>query len=405
MFISGTERVGGVVGSNSLSEFGWDTPGSLTDCYSTGAVTGSNYVGGLVGFIGRVGNDRVAQCFWDIQTSGQATSAGGRGKTTAQMQMPSTFVGWGACGPFWTINEGQDYPHLAWENVPGEVLTGPTYGGGTGRADDPYLIYTADQLAMIGIIECDWDKHFKLMGDIDLSGFDGEEGRPAFNIIAPATTIVCVWGHCWTWAAPFRGVFDGNRHSVSHLTIKGGTCLGVFGLLGPGGEVKDLGVLKVNISGSGRYIGGLAGWNQAGLVTQCYSTGMVSGDGRVGGLVGENDGSIVNSYSTASVSGAESVGGLVGSGGGLEDYERVTNCFWDIETSGQATSFGGTGKTTAEMQTAKTFLDAGWDFVNVWGIGENQTYPYLRKYSAADINQDAGVNFLDLAALAENWLK
>jgi len=82
----------------------------------------------------------------------------------------------------------------------------------------------------------------------------------------------------------------------------------------------------------------------------------------------------------------------------------LTACFWDTQTSGQATSDGVTGKTTAEMQMAKTFLDAGWDFVNIWGIGENQTYPYLRKYSAADINQDASVNFLDLAALAEKWL-
>jgi len=59
---------------------------------------------------------------------------------------------------------------------------------------------------------------------------------------------------------------------------------------------------------------------------------------------------------------------------------------------------------TAEMRMAKTFFDAEWDFVNVWSIGQNQTYPYLRKYSAADINEDGSVNFLDLAALAENWL-
>jgi hypothetical protein len=68
-------------------------------------------------------------------------------------------------------------------------------------------------------------------------------------------------------------------------------------------------------------------------------------------------------------------------------------------------SDGGTGKTTAEMQTTSTFLEAGWDFVNVWGIGENQTYPYLRKYSAADINRDETVNFPDLAILAESWLE
>ena len=65
---------------------------------------------------------------------------------------------------------------------------------------------------------------------------------------------------------------------------------------------------------------------------------------------------------------------------------------------------GGTGKTTAEKQTASTFLDAGWAFINVWGIGENQTYPYLWKYSAADIDQDESVNFGDLAISAENWL-
>ena len=87
-----------------------------------------------------------------------------------------------------------------------------------------------------------------------------------------------------------------------------------------------------------------------------------------------------------------------------ENSGSVTGCFWDTQTSGQATSAGGTGKTTAEMQTASTFLPAGWDLVNIWGIEENQTYPYLRKYSAADINQDASVNFLDLAALAESWL-
>jgi hypothetical protein len=37
--------------------------------------------------------------------------------------------------------------------------------------------------------------------------------------------------------------------------------------------------------------------------------------------------------------------------------------FWDIQTSDQNTSTGGEGKSTAEMQTATTFLDAGWDFV------------------------------------------
>ena len=93
---------------------------------------------------------------------------------------------------------------------------------------------------------------------------------------------------------------------------------------------------------------------------QCYSTGAVSGNGSVGGLVG----SIT----------------FDGAGGGA-----VTDCFWDTQISGQTTSAGGTGKTTAEMQTAKTFLEAGWDFVgetangteDLWWILEGKDYPRL----------------------------
>ena len=59
--------------------------------------------------------------------------------------------------------------------------------------------------------------------------------------------------------------------------------------------------------------------------------------------------------------------------------------FWDIQTSGQTTSAGGTGKTTVEMQTANTFLEAGWDFVeetengtdDIWWILDGQNYPRL----------------------------
>ena len=41
------------------------------------------------------------------------------------------------------------------------------YGGG--KPNDPYLIYTAEQMNAIGTGANDWDKHFKLMADIELS--------------------------------------------------------------------------------------------------------------------------------------------------------------------------------------------------------------------------------------------
>ena len=102
-----------------------------------------------------------------------------------------------------------------------------------------------------------------------------------------------------------------------------------------------------------------------------------------GGLVGRNYGSITNCYSTGPVSGAYyGVGGLVG----WTYAGSIVDSFWDMEASGRPWSAGGTGLTTAEMQTATTFLDAGWDFVDeaengtddIWWIDEGQDYPRLR---------------------------
>ena len=78
------------------------------------------------------------------------------------------------------------------------------YGGGTGEPNDPYLIYTAEQMNAIGTEPNDWDKHFKLMANVDLLDFDGKEGRPPFNMIVPdanmayiETLLLRVMGQFW----------------------------------------------------------------------------------------------------------------------------------------------------------------------------------------------------------------
>jgi hypothetical protein len=87
----------------------------------------------------------------------------------------------------------------------------------------------------------------------------------------------------------------------------------------------------------------------------------------------ERIGAISRSYSTGSVSGTTKVGGLLGDNEGM-----VYLSFWDTETSGQADSNGGMGKTTDEMQMAGTFTDARWDFnTPVWTIDEGIDYPRL----------------------------
>ena len=90
-------------------------------------------------------------------------------------------------------------------------------------------------------------------------------------------------------------------------------------------------------------------------VTNCYSTGMVSGETKVGGLIGD------------------------------AEFISTSNCFWDVNASRQAQSDGGTGLTTSLMHTATTFLEAGWDFVDetangtedIWKISEGLDYPRL----------------------------
>jgi len=132
-------------------------------------------------------------------------------------------------------------------------------------------------------------------------------------------------------------------------------------------------------------VGGLVGHSYDGTVSNSYFTGNITGTSYVGGLVGQNyAGTVSNSYSIGNVTGDDYVGGLVG---GNEDG-TVSDSFWDTETSGQATSDGGTGKTTAEMQDIATFLGAGWDIIAVadpgtrnssyiWNIVDAVTYPFL----------------------------
>jgi hypothetical protein len=370
--VSGNKYVGGLVGCNG---------GSITTSYSIGQVSGEDQVGGLVGD----NHHGVAtQCFYDIETSGWTTSAGGTGLTTVEMQTAQTFLdaGWDFVATWlWSIPGNQDYPRLSWEAP-------LKYRVGSGTAEDPFGIDTAEELLLLGTASGLWDKHFMLAADIDLDP-DLAGGQVFTEALIPT----------------FAGVFDGNGHSISHLTIRGGSLLGLFGELADGAVVKNLGLANASIRGFGSSVGALVGHSR-GSVIQCCSTGSISAFTMVGGLVGSNEGDVMQSYSISAVGASLVAGGLVGfndanvvqcysvgevSGDGLvgglagHNSGSIATSFWDKETLGETTSAGGTGKTTAEMQTASTFLEAGWDFVgetangteDIWKIGEGWDYPRL----------------------------
>jgi hypothetical protein len=200
----------------------------------------------------------------------------------------------------------------------------------------------------------------------------------------------------------YNGEYNGNIYIADSIAgglvgTSGGKIINchvdciVFGSRSAGGLVGASGGLIINSTSSGNVstdhcAGGLTASNSyrwtTPAVTNCYSTASVVGRREVGGLVGDNGSGIIsNCYSTGSVVGGEMVGGLVGN----NDDGLVEGSFWDIETSWQTTSDGGTGLTTAEMQMQSTFLDAGWDFVDetangnedIWWILEGEDYPCL----------------------------
>jgi hypothetical protein len=182
------------------------------------------------------------------------------------------------------------------------------------------------------------------------------------------------------------------------------------------------------------YVGGLVGLNDAGNIRKSYAGASVSGLNEVGGFLGGSSYLVSDCYVTAKVSGTENVGGFIGTiwGGELSRcYTASTvdanlntggftgshfngvnlKCFWNTDIEPNLDGIGNSsdpnviGLSTAQMHQRSTFADAGWDMVNVWDIGENQTYPFLRTHSPSDINKDDETNFLDLAILAEHWLE
>ena len=220
-------------------------------------------------------------------------------------------------------------------------------------------------------------------------------------------------GEGWQPIGTFTGSFDGQGYEIRDLFINrpGEIYVGLCGYVAAGGVIENVGVVNTDMTGQGN-VGNLVGWN-VGTISNSYSTGSVTGNWSVGGLVGVNgEGTVSNSYATGSVTSHSAVGGLVGwnvggtvsnsystgsvSGdvgvGGLVGYNEegtASNSFWDIETSGQATSDGGTGMNTTEMKDITTFTGAGWDITVVddpddrdtdyiWNIVDHETCPFLR---------------------------
>ena len=369
--ISGNEEVGGLVGHNRAG---------IEDCYSTCSVSGNMVVGGLVGH-NRAG---IEDCYSACSVSGNKVVGGLVGENRNGKIVNSSATG--------MVSAGEDVGGLVGENTGpvtncfagGDILGGKLAGGLVGKNSS--IITNSCSSGNIS-------------GDDNVGGLVGQS----------------------------HGVTISNCKATG--TVSGDSNVG--GLVGSSSGVKIRNCYATGIVSGVQDVGGLVGVNSSrmtigdywllGRIANCYSVGSVTGTTNVGGLVGKNrEGEISTSFSVGSVTGTTDVGGLVGMN---REGEISTSSFWDIQTSGRSRMCGwqnqgtgcddGNGKTTAEMQTESTFLDAGWDFVaesvngteDIWSICEGLDYPKLAsQFLIGDFDDDSRVDFVDFAVFAERWL-
>jgi len=201
------------------------------------------------------------------------------------------------------------------------------FSGGDGSEGDPYSITTPEQLAQLSTFvnenNTDYNSmYYRLDADIDLSdyGTNFNDGKGWIPI-----------GH--NYYCSFKGHFDGNNKTISNLYINNNEydCTGLFGFIN-NGAAKNLKMENVNVTGNNN-VGSIAGYTYFVNVTNCRSSGTIRGMGSfVGGVVGYIDNSVAtNCYSSCSVSGVDNVGGVTS-----YVYGSVSDCY----SSGVITASG-----------------------------------------------------------------
>jgi hypothetical protein len=147
--------------------------------------------------------------------------------------------------------------------------------------------------------------------------------------------------------------------------------------------------------GAGGVVGGFAGSNERGNISNCYSTSNVhksspgNSTGSAGGFVGRNhNGStITNTYAAGTLTADGPVGAFAGTNEIQNaDSGKIINSYWDTDVNTQATAVPNnqanavntqaSGLSATQIRQLASF--PGWDFASVWMIEEGVTRPLLR---------------------------
>ncbi len=298
--VSGSDYVGGLVGAN-----GGNIDSSITNCYSTGFISGSSYVGGLVG----LNYVSITNCY-SIGTVSGSSYVGGLVGSSNHYGISIT-----NCYSTCQVSGSSIVSGLVGRNC-SSISNCYSTGTVSGSSDSQYIgglvgINSADSQLVTGSISNCYSTGTVSGGSNSfyVGGLVGANG----GTISNCYSIVSVSGD--SNSSEVGGLVGDNGHGIVSNCYSMGTVSG---------------------GSNSFYVGGLVGANNGGTISNCYSTGTTSGSGCVGGLVGYKwAGNISNCSSTGQVSGTSDVGGLVGGGAG----GSITNC----HSTGQVSSPSGGG--------------------------------------------------------------
>ncbi|MEO8777445.1 MAG: GLUG motif-containing protein, partial [Rhodanobacter sp.] len=351
--VSGSLNVGGLVGYNggTLSDayatgrvsgsggnvgglVGFNSNGTISDAYATGSVSGSGRnVGGL---IGQIGNGNISNVYATGRVSGSSGHVGGLVGSNSNGTINNAYWDSYSTGQAAALGAGSNFAATAITSDPTKSSNSNyafkqsayanfnfTTGTGTGTwfmvdgSTRPFLASeystTISNTHQLQLVAMDLGASYTLASNLDAS----ETARAVNSSVAADASGM--WSKAGfvpigTNGNGFTGVFDGLGHTVSNLTINRPSTdfVGLFGHVN-GGTLRDIGLVSDSITGNDR-VGGLVGNNSNGSISDAYATGSVSGGGHVGGLIGFNyGGTISGAYTTGDVSGGdEYVGGLIG---------------------------------------------------------------------------------------------
>ena len=396
-------NAGGLVGNNE---------GQITSSHATGAVhlTGDGTAGGLVGFnssTGTIANSYATGAVTMNGTFGLFQDAGGlvgynEGQIASSYATGAVNLtgGDGTAGGLVGFNLGTITNSYATGNVTHNAailsIAGGLVGVNEGSISSSFatgaVVVNAAALGVAGgLVGSNFGEIFSSYALGSVTGGDGAIVGGFVGINLGSINNAYALGNVLIGSNAFAGGFVGlnaglirQAFAAGSVSEDAGSVLGGFAGFNVGRLLQTIALGAVT-GGDNSIVGGHTGINvgfavdEFGLVggiSQSYSLGAVTGGANsiVAGGIAVNDGLVDQFYAAGRVSGGpgSNLAGLIAVNN-PSGSARVTNSYWDINTTGQSTSAAGTGLTTREFISA---LPPGFDPA-VWSIQSGSTYPYL----------------------------